>query len=303
MILVVGSTGNLGSEIVRQLRGQDQAVRAMVRKTTNPQKVATLKSLGATIVEGDLTERASLSAACRGVDTVITTATTTGSQTPGDSIPKVDQLGQLQLVEAAMETGVRRYIYMSYSRNINVDCPLTTAKRTVEERVIGSGMSYTILRPSYFMEVWLSPAVGFDYPNSQARIYGSGQNPISWISYADVARFTVMAVNQPAARNAILELGGPDKLSPNDVVKIFEQTCGKAFQINYVPVEALEGQKSATDDPLQQSFMGLMLQAMLLGDPIEMQGTLRSFPVKLTSVREYASRVVATVPYSVEHAA
>jgi uncharacterized protein YbjT (DUF2867 family) len=294
MILVVGSTGRLGSEIVRQLREQNQPVQALVRKTSDPEKVANLASLGATIVEGDLTDRASLVAACRGVDTVITTATSTASQTPGDSIPRIDQLGQLQLVEAAMETGVRQFIYMSYSRNIKVDCPLTTAKRTVEYRVIGSGMNYTILRPSYFMEVWLSPFVGFDYPNSQARIYGSGQNPISWISYVDVARFTVMVVNQLAARNAILELGGPDKLSPNEVVKLFEQSGGKAFRVDHVPVEALEGQKAATDDPLQQSFAGLML-SYAQGDPIDMQDALRAFPVTLASVKDYAARVMAAV--------
>jgi uncharacterized protein YbjT (DUF2867 family) len=294
MILVVGSTGRLGSEIVRQLREQNQPVRALVRKTSDLEKVANLASLGATIVEGDLTDRASLVAACRGADTVITTATSTASQTPGDSIPRIDQLGQLHLVEAAMETGVRQFIYMSYSCNIKVDCPLTTAKRTVEYRVIGSGMNYTILRPCYFMEVWLSPFVGFDYPNSQARIYGSGQNPISWISYVDVARFTVMAVKEPAARNAILELGGPDKLSPNEVVKLFEQSGGKAFRVDHVPVEALEGQKAATDDPLQQSFAGLML-SYAQGDPIDMQDALRAFPVTLTSVKDYAARVMAAI--------
>src|SRR5215475_784243 len=98
-------------------------------------------------------------------------------------------MGQLQLVEAAMESGVKHFIYVSYSRNMNADCPLTTAKRTVEQRIMGIGMSYTILRPSAFMEVWLSPFVGFDYPNNQARIYGTGQNPLSWISFIDVARF------------------------------------------------------------------------------------------------------------------
>src|SRR5262245_8812721 len=102
MILVAGSTGRLGSEIVRQLREQNQPVRALVRNTSDPAKVANLRSLGTTIVEGDLTERASLVAACHGVETVITTATSTASQLPGDSIPKVDQLGHLHLVEAAM---------------------------------------------------------------------------------------------------------------------------------------------------------------------------------------------------------
>src|SRR5690242_10663424 len=118
MILVAGSTGILGSEIVRQLREQNCPVRALVRKTSDPQKVARLKSLGATVVEGDLSDKASLAAACQGIGTVISTATAVASQIPGDSIPKVDQMGQLHLVEAAMENGVRHFIYVSFSGNL-----------------------------------------------------------------------------------------------------------------------------------------------------------------------------------------
>jgi uncharacterized protein YbjT (DUF2867 family) len=293
MILVAGSTGILGSEIVRQLREQNQPVRALVRKTSDPDKVARLENLGAAIVEGDLTDRASLDAVCQGIETVVTTVTTTMSQTPGDTIPRVDHAGQLNLVDAARMAGVSHYIYTSYSGNIDIDCPLTSAKRSVEQRVISSGMSYTILRPSYFMEIWLSPIVGFDYSNGKANLYGDGANPISWISVSDVARFAVLAVDSPAARNKIFELGGPDMLSPNDVVKLFEQVTGQTFQVEHVPVAALQSQKAAADDPLQQSFSALMLD-YADGDPIDMQATLKVFPVGLTSVRDYAARVVAT---------
>jgi uncharacterized protein YbjT (DUF2867 family) len=293
MILVAGSTGILGSEIVRQLREQNQPVRALVRKTSDPDKVARLENLGAAIVEGDLTDRASLDAVCQRIETVVTTVTTTMSQTPGDTIPRVDHAGQLNLVDAARMAGVSHYIYTSYSGNIDIDCPLTSAKRSVEQRVISSGMSYTILRPSYFMEIWLSPIVGFDYSNGKANLYGDGANPISWISVSDVARFAVLVVDSPAARNKIFELGGPDMLSPNDVVKLFEQVTGQTFQVEHVPVAALQSQKAAADDPLQQSFSALMLD-YADGDPIDMQATLKVFPVGLTSVRDYAARVVAT---------
>ena len=292
MFLVVGSTGLLGSEIVRQLRAQNQPVRALVRKTSAPEKVTRLKEFGAEIVEGDLTDKPSLLAACQGVTGVITTATAVTSQVAGDSILKTDQLGQLQLVEAAQASGVQHFIYVSYSRNLSVDCPLTTAKRTVEQRLMGSGMRYTILRPSMYMEVWLSPFLGFDFPNHQARIYGSGQNPLSWISFVDVARVAVMASQLPAAHNAVFELGGPDPLSPNEVVRIFESVSGLPFRSEYVPEEALQAQKSAADDPLQQSFVALML-CMAKGDPINMRQTLQLFPLTLTSVDDYARRALA----------
>jgi len=294
MILVAGSTGVLGSEIVRQLREQDKPVRSLVRKICAPAKVAHLENLGATIVEGDLTDQAFLASVCRGVGTVITTATAFGSQNPGDSIPKVDQLGQLQLVEAAAAAGVSHFIYVSFSNSFRTDSPMVTAKRTVEQRVMNTGMTYTILRPSFFMEIWLSPFAGFDYANHQARIYGTGKNPISWISFIDVARFAVLAVDAPATHNAILELGGPDPLSPDEVIKIFENASGKPFRVEYVPVEALQGQKAAADNPLQQSLAGLILD-YAGGDQIDMGDTLKAFPLALASVRDYAQRVMAFV--------
>lgn len=294
MILVAGSTGVLGSEIVRQLRQQNKPVRALVRKLSDPMKVTKLKALGASIVEGDLTDLASLESACCGIETVITTVTVTASQNPADTIARVDQEGQVNLVNAASRAGASHYVYTSLSANndTNYPSPLTTAKRTVEQRVMESGMSYTILRPSYFMEIWLSPILGFDYPNKKVTLYGDGKNPISWISVVDVARFAMLAVDSLAARNTILELGGPDKLSPNTVVKIFEQCAGQPFTVEHVPVEVLEAQRASAEDALLQSFSAVAL-SYAKGDTIDMEQMLQLFPVTLTSVQEYAERVVA----------
>src|SRR2546422_127605 len=160
MNLVIGATGLLGGEICRQLRQAGKPVRALTRATADPVKVEQLKRSGATLVQGDLKDRASLDAACRGVATVITTASTTFSRQAGDSIQTVDLEGQVRLVDAAKAAGVSRFVYVSYSHQINVDCPLTTAKRSVEAHLQQSGMTFTILAPSVFMEVWLSPALG-----------------------------------------------------------------------------------------------------------------------------------------------
>jgi NADH dehydrogenase len=292
MILVAGSTGILGSEIVRQLREQNTPVRALVRTTSDRAKVDQLKALGAAIVEGDLTDPASLDPICRGVETVITTVTVTASRNPNDTIAGVDQAGGINLVNAANKADVPHFIYTSFSTDSKYVNPLTTAKRTVEKHVKQSGMDYTILRPTYFMEIWLAPFLGFDYGNHKVTLYGDGKNPISWISFVDVARFAVLAVDSPAARNTILELGGPDKLSPNEVVRIFEERSGKPFQVEYVPVEALQAQYASAQEPLPQSFAALML-AYAAGDPIDMEQMLKLFPMKLTSVRDYAARVMA----------
>ena len=67
MNLVIGATGRLGSEVCRQLAAKGKPVRALVRATSDPGKVEALRSCGAEIVQGDLRDRASLSAACQGI--------------------------------------------------------------------------------------------------------------------------------------------------------------------------------------------------------------------------------------------
>lgn len=287
MILVVGATGDLGTAICRRLRDKGLAVRGLVRTTSDPAKVSYLHSLGVKTVQGNLKDRATLDAACQAVQTVITTATITQSRQPGDTIQNVDHAGQINLVDAAQAAGVHHFVYLSYSKNLDTNSPLTTAKRSVEQQVIQSCMNYTILRPSCFMEVWLSPVVGFDYTNAKATIYGAGNNKLSWISRGDVATFAVAALDNPAACNAILELGGPEALSPLDVVRIFEETMGKPFEVQFVPEEILRAQKAQSTDTVQQSFSALMLD-YAKGDVIAMKDVLRAFPFRLLSVTEYA---------------
>lgn len=288
MTLVVGATGLLGSEICRLLAARSKPFRALVRPTSDNSKVAQLQSLGAEIARGDLKDRSSLEAACKGVNAVISTASSTLSRQEGDSIQTVDLEGQLNLIDAAKGADVSQFILVSFPPSAN-DFPLQDAKRAAEEHLKHSGLNYTILQPSVFMEVWLSPVLGFDAANAKAHIYGSGQNKISWISYKDVAKFATESLDNPAARNAVIELGGPESLSPLEVVRIFEQVQGRSFEVQYVPDEALLAQKKAATDPLQESFAGLMLYYSA-GNVIDMRKTLQEFPVQLTTVKDYAQK-------------
>jgi len=286
MNLIVGATGILGSEICRLLAKKGESVRALVRSTSNPDKVAQLKALKAEVILGDLKDRRSLDAACRGATAVVSTASSTLSRQEGDSIESVDREGQVNLVDAASAAGVTHFVLISFP-NVDIDFPLQRAKRAVEDRLRSSGMSYTILQPTFFTEVWLSPALGFDPKNAKAQIYGSGHHKISFISFQDVARFAVAALDPRLAPNAIVKLGGPEALSPLEAVRLAEQVVGKPIEVQHVPEEALRAQHSAATDSLQQSFAGLMLY-YADGDVIEMAETLRTFPIEsLKSVRAH----------------
>ncbi len=291
--LVVGATGMVGGEVCKGLIAQGMPVRALVRAASDPAKVAKLQALGVETVQGDLQDRASLARACRGVDAVISTASSMPfAYKPGENdIQTTDLQGLTNLIDAAKAAQVHHFIYTSFSRNIDLDFPLRNAKRTVERHLKESGMTYTILRPSYFMEVWLNPAVGFDAANAKAAIYGDGSKPLSLIAMRDVAEFAVRSLTAPTARNATLELGGPEALTPLQVVKVFESMQGRTFEVQFVPADALKAQQEGATDPMQQSFSGLM-RCYAAGDPIEMQETLKAFPVKLTSVKEFAQQML-----------
>ena len=292
MNLIVGATGILGSEICRLLATQGEAVRGLVRATSDPEKVARLKNVGVDAVVGDLKDRGSLDAACRGAKTVTSTASSTLSRQDGDSIESVDLQGQLNLIDAAEAGGVHHFVLISFP-NIDVDFPLQRAKRSVEDRLRRSRMTYTILQPTCFAEVWLSPALGFDPENAKATVYGAGHNKMSWISVQDVARFAVAALDERRAPNATIKLGGPDDLSPLEAVRLAEQTLGKSIDVQYVPEEALRAQHAAATDSMQQSFAGLMLY-YARGDVIDTANAIRVLPVgPLRSVREYFQGMAA----------
>jgi len=294
MTLVIGATGLLGMEVCRRLKATGHPVRALVRRTSDAAKRMELQTLGAELIEGDLKDPASLRRACTGVQSVISTASSTLSRQEGDSIQTVDLQGQIALVDAARAAGVQHFVFVSFRDNAAIQYPLTEAKRTVEGHLKASGMAYTILQASYFMEVWLTPMLGFDYAAGKVRLYGDGNRKVSWVSYKDVARIAVAALDQPAARNAVLNVGGPQALSPREVVRMFEAAGAAEIAAEHVAEADLRAQLNSATDPLQKSFAGLMLQ-YASGDEMDMTDTLKLFPMQLTPLRDYVAAQLGAV--------
>lgn len=288
-VLVAGATGLLGNEICRQLSTKKLQVKALVRSATDPVKIEQVTKLGVQIVQGELQNIESLRIALRGVKTVISTVSSMPfSYQPGENdVQSVDENGVINLINASKSAGVNHFIYTSFSKNIDLDFPLRNAKRKVEKHLQNSGLTYTILRPGCFMELWLTAGVGFDAPNGKVNTCGTGANPLAYISFKDVAKFAVESISNPAAKNAILELGGPQNLSQLDVVKIFEEALGKKIEVGQMPIDVLQSQLDGAEDPMQKSFSGLMM-CVANGDHIDMKEVLSKFPVELTTVKEFA---------------
>ena len=294
MDLVVGATGpvGLGSEVCRLLRAKGRPIRALVRRTSDASRVENLRKIGVELFEGDLKDPESLKRACEGVRGVISTASIMVSRQVDDTLERVDSRGQMDLIDVAKASGVESFVYTSFSGHIDREFPFRNAKRDVERHLTASGLAYTILRPTFYMEVWLSPIGGFDFARARASIYGDGKNKISWLSFYDVARFMMMCVDSPKARNATFELGGPEALSPLEVVRIFEDLSGRTFELTFISDQVLSEQQTTSNDSWVRSLAGLQ-RCYADGAVVDMRELTRQFPVTLTSVREYASRVLA----------
>jgi uncharacterized protein YbjT (DUF2867 family) len=222
---------------------------------------------------------------------VYSTATAIQSRQEGNTLDRVDREGQANLIEAARKAGVQRFVFISFRGRADIDYPLQAAKRATAERLKKSGIPWTIIEASMFMEVWLGPHLGFDAKNAHARIFGKGDKKISWVSYRDVAALAIAAGESRAGENQVLEIGGPEALTPLEVIRIFEQRGGKKFELDYVPEEALVDAKVNAKNPVEETFAGLQL-FYARGFEVDTKPTLTRFPMRLTSVREYADGVL-----------
>lgn len=288
--LIVGATGFLGGEIVRQLRQAGRAVRVLVRPSAEPAKRKLLADMETEVAEGDLKDKASLERLCAGVQTVISTASSTLSRQPGDTLQSVDRDGHLALIDAAEAAGARHFVFISVP-DVESGYALLRIKREIEARLKNSRMSWSILRPVNFMEAWLSPLLGFDPAQGSARVLGTGDQPVSWVSLHDVARFAVAAAEGDRLVNFTLNLGGPEALSYHQVLEIYRKLGCPAAQVQYVPEEALEAQVRDAQTPLDEAYAAIML-ATARGLVVAPDEALKILPGKLTTVREHASHML-----------
>ena len=281
--------------VTGRLLDEDKEVRILVRRDSTSsqlvqQGLATsaeeLAEAGAQTVHGDLRDRASLDAALEGIETVITTANSAG-RGGADNPQSVDLEGNYNLIEAAREARVERFIFVSLlGADPDHPSPFVRAKARSEAALRESGMGYTIIAPTAFMEVWVAMVVGM--PALQGRpvtLVGEGRRRHSFISNRDVAAFAVAAVDNPAARNEYLAIGGPEPLTWLDVVATYERVLDRSIPIEFVgmgePVPGLP-------DPMPEMMAGMETY----DSAIEMEETSRVFGVPLSTLETFVREQV-----------
>lgn len=288
MILVVGSTGVLGRAIVTRLRVEGRLVRAMARSAV---KASDLASLGAEVVPGDLLNPASLARACTGATQVIAAAHAMVGNGRNRS-EAVDDAGHRALVDAARASGVAHFVYTS-ALGASPDHPLDffRTKYAVEQYVRGSGLSFTILRPSAFME-WHAHAFNGKgiVDRGKTTLLGRGTRPRNFVAAHDVAVMAVRALTDPGMRNQTIEIGGPQNFTDNDVAALYGRVLGVTPKVVRVPPAVLRV-ASALLKPVAPGVSRVMRLSSLPDDAYDATfdpaATLQAYPMRLTTLEEF----------------
>ena len=242
MIVVAGGTGTLGTRLVPRLAGQGLAVRVLTRDRARAQHLA---GLSVEVAGGDVRDPGSLTRALRGASTVISAVH--GLAGPGGVSPaSVDRAGNAHLIDAAARTGAAFVLVSVVGASSGHPIELFRAKHAAEEALRASSIPWTIVRATAFMETW-GTIMGRPLQTSgKILVFGRGDNPVNFVSATDVAALVERAVTDPGLRGEILELGGPDNLTFNELAAILQQTTGRRGAVRHIPRPALHIMASLT---------------------------------------------------------
>lgn len=228
MILIAGGTGTLGTELVRHLTGTGTPMRILTRDARRAAQ------LPVQIAVGDVRDPASIGRAVTGCTAVVSAVHGfLGGRGAGPE--EIDDLSNAHLIQAAAEAGVQRFVLLS-ALGARPDHPMALhrAKYRAEQHLRGSGMSWTVLRPSAYLETWTAIIAAKTAEGGPALVFGRGANPINFVSVRDVAALTALALTEPALHDQTIDVPGPVNLTMNELAR----TLG-ATRTRHIPRAAL----------------------------------------------------------------
>jgi len=223
MILVAGGTGRLGALVVAGLTDRGERVRVLTR---DPGRAVKLVGPLVELTVGDVREPASLVPAVAGVNIVVSAVH--GFAGPGRVTPEsVDRDGNAHLVAAAKEVGAELVMVSVVGAAPHHALELFRMKAAAETNLRASGVPWTIVRSTGFLELYLDLMRQSAGKSGRAMVFGRGENPINFVRVADVARAVVGAVEDPALRGQTIELRGQN-LTLNELARMVQQELGTA---------------------------------------------------------------------------
>jgi NADH dehydrogenase len=300
MILVAGGSGTLGTRLLGLLGARGLDVRILTR---DADRARSLVGPRVQTVTGDVTDPRTLAQAAAGAGTVVSAIT--GFGPTRDVSPRtVDWQGNVNLIRAAKAAGVEHFILLSVCQAA-ADHPieLFRMKHRAEEELRASGLAWTIIRPTAYMETWLRVLGDPLLDTGTTRIFGRGENPMNFVSAHDVAGLVDLAVTDLAMRGVAVDAGGPENLTMNQVVETFQTATGATGRVSHVPLAVLRVM-SAVMKPFNPTIAGLAEASVVMDtrdmtfDASDSRGRYPSVPMtRLADIvrKDYADRSAASL--------
>ena len=235
LVLVTGATGFLGRRVVSELLAHHHQVRCLVH---SPGRERILDRWDVDVHYGNIFDVGSITQAMYDVHAVVHLV---GIIRPrrGATFDRVHRQGTANVVEAARDGGARELIYISaLGATANPTYPYLYSKQQAELRVTGSGLGYTILRPSVIFgpgDEFLTALAGLVRIGPVVPVIGSGNNRMQPVSVEDVARCVAASVGNSLVKGKILNLGGPSRLSYNDLLGEVALAMGRDIRRFHIP--------------------------------------------------------------------
>jgi uncharacterized protein YbjT (DUF2867 family) len=222
-------------------------------------------------------DRASVDRAMHGVDTVVSAVQ--GFAGPGRVTPgSIDRDGNANLVDAAVAAGAAVVMMSVVGASADNPMELFRAKHDAECHLQVSGSPWTIVRATAFVELWAEIM-------EKPIVFGRGDNPINFVSVADVAAVVERAVVDPSVRNQVLEVGGSQNITFNELAALLQVVRGRTRKIRHVPRGVLRVLALIARQP----------RAAIAMDTIDMTFDVSAHPgLPLTDLRAALSRTAET---------
>ncbi len=238
-VAVAGGTGFVGRAIVRELGARGFRPIALSHRRAEPDPLGSPETRLA-----DVTRPETLPAALGGVDALVICLAFRNSpiEAPrrGRTFEKVDAAGTEAVVAAAADAGVRRLVYISGAGAApDAARHWFRAKWRAEEAVRNSGIGFTILRPTWIYgpgDRSLNRFIGLSRWLPFVPQIGNGRQLVAPVFIDDIGGLAVDALEAPAALNATLEVGGPEALTMDEVIREALRVLRRRRPILHAPV-------------------------------------------------------------------
>ena len=277
IILVTGATGNQGGAIARQLLAEGYQVRAMTRNFQGD-KAKALAALGAQLVQGDLDDPQSLERALDGAWGAYSVQTNQGE------VAREEEQGK-RFAEIARKAGIRHFVYSSVgSAQRGTAIPHFENKWRVEGKIRSlSFPSYTILRPVFFMENFLSPWLTPGIREGKLCLPLAPETGLQMIALEDIGKFGALAFKEHERMNGVeVDLAGDRRTMP-ETADIISRAMDRKVVFERAPIE--EMRKMSEDLAIMFEWFDRV------GFNVDISAVEKNYGVKCCTLSEWANKV------------